>query len=66
MLDKAKKVKGGNKITMISKEEIDLALAWANGEISLKQAAAAYGMGPSSVIYGKLALALRAHLQKKN
>lgn len=47
------------------KNDVELAVAWAKGEVSLSQVYHAYGIpiGHGSKIYGRLAMALRAHIQ---
>lgn len=69
LLEKAKEIPNRGNFKPISSEEIELALAWANNEITLTQAARAYGidrrMGVSQA-YNRLALALREYIRKEN
>lgn len=60
LLDKAKEVKRSDKrLNKVSYEQIELALAWMQDEVSLTQAATALGVvGTGSISY-KLALWLR-------
>jgi hypothetical protein len=64
LLQRAKKIKSGHRGKM-SGDEIDLAVAWAKGEISLLQVKLALGMKGGSDVYVRLAIALRAYIQKK-
>jgi hypothetical protein len=43
----------------VSVEEVELALAWADGTVTMTQAMAGYGGVSASVVYVRLALALR-------
>jgi len=63
LLEKAQTVRSRSRVSRpVDAEEIDLALAWARGEITFTQAAKAYGVTNGNV-YNRLALALREHLQ---
>lgn len=64
LLQKALSEKG-KKNLKIMEEDIELALSWANGEISLSQVQKAYGAKAGSSVYAKLAVALKKHLQTK-
>jgi len=52
-------------IKPVSLQEVQLALAWAKGDITLGQVARAYGLKPNagSATHSKLARALRAYIQ---
>lgn len=63
LLEKAKKLKG-KKILNVSKQDIELALAWVNDEVSLAQVMSVYELRGSAV-YSKLAISIKAHLQNK-
>ncbi len=65
LLDKAKekpliRVKKNTAKTEVLREEVEVAIAWLNDEISLGQTAHALQLGATgSPIYGRLALILR-------
>lgn len=50
--------------SIITKQDINLALAWARGEVGIRQVAHAYGIKnyTGSHVYIKLARALRDHI----
>lgn len=54
-----------SRVWSTSRDDIGLAVAWAKGKVSLTQVYHAYGIpvGHGSKIYGRLAMALRAHVQ---
>lgn len=65
LLEKAKETEvGRGKKSLYSKEEVELAMAWATGELQLKQIKSVLGKGHSFNIYTFIALALRQHLTK--
>lgn len=65
LLEKAKKVGcKSNAAVNITDEHIELALAWARGEISCIQIIKALGIPPST-IYSFLAFSLRKHIKKQ-
>lgn len=60
LLEKAKSYDKRNPRTAIKAEEIELALAWLKGEITMSQASAATGLKkPSGTILYRLSLCLR-------
>ena len=66
LLQKAKAVTTRTAMRRVTEEEIELAVAWAKGEISYSQAMVALnGNDKSQVpIYSRLAIALRDYIQK--
>jgi len=65
LLEKAKGLKT-KRLSKVSDEEIELALAWVNDEVSFTQVMAVVQKKSGSAAYGKLAIALKAYLQNKN
>lgn len=65
LLQKAKERKS-KAVVEIGDEEVELALAWARGEINLTQASEAIGSQRGSAIYSRMALALKKYIQTKN
>ena len=66
LLEKAKKIERKNPMAdNINAEHIELALAWARGEVSLSQIQKVLAMNVPSTIYSFLAFALRKHIQNK-
>lgn len=68
LLDKAKtKSRAGRAgIESSTKEEIDLAVAWAKGDITLTQAMHAHGINKANAtIYTRLAFALAAYVRRE-
>lgn len=63
LLDKAKKAKNRKKI-LIDSDVLELALAWANDEITVSQASTAIGLKPASV-YIILARSLKKIIQNQ-
>jgi len=63
LLDKAINRKRAPRVS-ISSEDIELAIAWANDEVTLAQCATAWGV-PSAGTYVKLALSLRKAIQSR-
>lgn len=63
LLQKAKMVEIRTKpMLRITDEDIELALAWANDEITIVQAGEAYGMPHrGSSVYSRIALSLKKH-----
>lgn len=57
----------GNRGKFTSKDDVELAVAWAKGEISLSQVAHAYGfpVAHGSKVYCRLAIALRAYVKQQ-
>lgn len=64
LLDKAKARKSNYKFSLASNEDIELALAWVRDEISLTQVCVAYDSKPGTSIYSRLAISLKAHIQR--
>lgn len=64
LLQKAKQSKKRD-ISKVDEQQIELALAWAKDEIGFQQVVNALGvpMSPSSV-YSRLAIGLKAYIQK--
>jgi len=66
LLEKAKKVGRKNNTTQdITAEHVELALAWARGDVSYTQIKKALGLTVPSTIYYFLALSLRKHIETK-
>jgi hypothetical protein len=64
LLEKAKAVKTKARNTDFPKEEIELAVAWANNKVSTTQVAHALGQkSTSGGVYVFLATRLRAYIQ---
>lgn len=68
LLEKAQELKSKrNNKKQVSQEDIELALAWVRGEVTLAQCSFAWEMksfGPQ--IYAKIAIALRTYLLSQN
>ena len=64
LLEKAVNRKMVRTTTVISKEDIELAIAWANDEVTITQCATAWGVRVSGA-YLKLALSLRQAVQSR-
>lgn len=66
LLEKAKKVGRKNNTTHdITYEHVELALAWARGEVSYSQIKKVLGLTVPSTIYSFLAFSLRKHIENK-
>jgi hypothetical protein len=66
LLDRAKKVRVNSKTRDgVTDEDIELALAWARGEIALKQVAVALGGVAATSAYARLAISLRKVFKDK-
>ena len=64
LLEKAKKVGRKNNTTRdITDEHVELALAWARGEISYSQIKNVLGLTAPSTIYSFLAFSLQKYIQ---
>jgi len=59
LLEKAKDTPTNRKERKISQEEIELAVAWVNGELRTTQVARACEMAPNNCMY-RIATSLRA------
>ena len=65
LLEKAKEARAEPQQIFVSDEVVELALAWAKGEISMKQARKAFGTKTAgSNIYAHLARGLRQFIQR--
>jgi len=63
LLEKANKVKvAGNAVT---KEQIDLGLAWATGSVTLKQVRTALKLKADTQTYIRLAIILRSAVEQR-
>lgn len=66
LLEKAKKVGRKNNTTQnITDEHIELALAWARGDVSYSQIKKVLGLTVPSTIYSFLAFSLRKHIENE-
>ena len=66
LLEKAKKVGRKNNTTQdITDEHVELALAWARGEVSYSQIKKVLGLTVPSTIYSFLAFSLRKHIENE-
>jgi ABC-type Fe3+-siderophore transport system permease subunit len=66
LLEKAKKVGRKNNTTQnITDEHVELALAWARGDVSYSQIKKVLGLTVPSTIYSFLAFSLRKHIETK-
>lgn len=66
LLERARKERVKKAVpAKMTDEHIELALAWAKGEINYTQVRKVLGIPPAST-YSFLALALRAHLERNN
>lgn len=66
LLEKAKKVGRKNNTTKdITDEHVELALAWARGEVSYSQIKKVLGLTVPSTIYSFLAFSLRKHIENE-
>lgn len=63
LLDKAKSVKSTKKRDSYTKEQVDLAIAWTNDEVSLTQVATAIEASNTVAAYVFLAFALAKHIK---
>ncbi len=63
LVERAKTLRSNGKPSIkVTQDHIDLALAWANGEISLKQAGYALG-GSNKAPYHLIAIYLREYIR---
>lgn len=64
LLDKAKSIKRKNTVgEKINNEHIELALAWADDEIGIRQIQKALGLGSPTAVYSFLAISLKKYIE---
>lgn len=62
---KARKMKPYNGVKQVRQGDVELALAWAKGQVGIVQVSHAYSLKCHSTAYRHLALALRAYVQQQ-
>lgn len=67
LLEQAKEVGRTSKIKAVyTDEHVDLALAWAKGDVSLSQVGAVLKITGTNAVYCMLALCLQRHIQSQS